>query len=331
MSSGGSDAPNGSGLVAPCLAKADLGAAAEHLDRHEFFWLDLEDPTDAELARIGELLHLHPLTLEDAKAFHERPKREEYDDYVYLVVYGVDAGAEPGSHLLREVHLVISGSCVVTIHHGAFAAVEDLRKRYDGLRVRGEQFVIYKILDAVIGTYVPVLARTDDDIDDLEQTVVSNPNEECLQRIFALKRDLIAMRRVVTPMRDFFARDEQKIAELPGMQPDDRLYLRDLYDSLIRVSDLIDSYRDLLSGATDMYLSTIANRQGEISKQLTIIATIFLPLSFLTGFFGENFSFLTGHILNHTWTFFVLGLGLLAASVVGLWFFFRRKGWLTPG
>jgi len=131
-------------------------------------------------------------------------------------------------------------------------------------------------------------------------------------------------------MRDFFARDEQKIAELPGMQPDDRLYLRDLYDSLIRVSDLIDSYRDLLSGATDMYLSTIANRQGEISKQLTIIATIFLPLSFLTGFFGENFSFLTGHILNHTWTFFVLGLGLLAASVVGLWFFFRRKGWLTP-
>ena len=215
-------------------------------------------------------------------------------------------------------------------HPDRLAAVEDLRKRYDGLRVRGEQFVIYKILDAVIGTYVPVLARTDDDIDDLEQTVVSNPNEECLQRIFALKRDLIAMRRVVTPMRDFFARDEQKIAELPGMQPDDRLYLRDLYDSLIRVSDLIDSYRDLLSGATDMYLSTIANRQGEISKQLTIIATIFLPLSFLTGFFGENFSFLTGHILNHTWTFFVLGLGLLAASVVGLWFFFRRKGWLTP-
>jgi magnesium transporter len=114
------------------------------------------------------------------------------------------------------------------------------------------------------------------------------------------------------------------------MEPDDTLYFRDLYDGLVRTSDLIDSYRDLLSGATDMYLSTVANRQGEISKQLTIIATIFLPLSFLTGFFGQNFAFLTGHILNHTWSFFVLGLGSLFAAIAGFIVFFRRKGWLTP-
>ena len=98
----------------------------------------------------------------------------------------------------------------------------------------------------------------------------------------------------------------------------------------MRSSDLVDSYRDLLSGATDMYLSTVANRQGEIAKQLTVIATIFLPLSFLTGFFGQNFSFLTSHILNHTWSFFVLGLGLLVASIGLLWFFFRRQGWVGP-
>jgi magnesium transporter len=135
------------------------------------------------------------------------------------------------------------------------------------------------------------------------------------------------MRRVVTPMRDFFARDADEISRLPGMEHEDTLYFRDVYDTLVRTSELIDSYRDLLSGATDMYLSTVANRQGEISKQLTIIATIFLPLTFLTGFFGQNFAFLTGHVENTTWSFFVLGLGLLLVSVVGFWIFFRRKGW----
>jgi magnesium transporter len=180
----------------------------------------------------------------------------------------------------------------------------------------------------VLSSYVPVLDRIDDAIDEIEQNVIEQPREESLQRIFSLKRDLIAMRRVVTPMRDFFARDTDEIRHLPGMEPDDLLYLRDLYDTVVRISDLIDSYRDLLSGATDMYLSTVANRQGEISKQLTIIATIFLPLSFLTGFFGQNFAFLTGHIQNATWSFFVLGLGLLVVSIVGFWIFFRRKGWL---
>jgi magnesium transporter len=158
--------------------------------------------------------------------------------------------------------------------------------------------------------------------------VIETPTEESLQRIFALKRDLVAMRRVVTPMRDVFARDAERIAELPGLESDDRLYFRDVYDTLIRVSDLVDSYRDLLSGATDMYLSTVANRQGEVNKQLTIIATIFLPLSFLTGFFGQNFSYLTGHILTSEWSFIVFGVGLCVVSVIGFLIYFRRKKWM---
>ena len=189
--------------------------------------------------------------------------------------------------------------------------------------------MIIEILETILSSYLPVLDRIDDEIDEIEQNVIEQPREESLQRIFSLKRDLIAMRRVVTPMRDFFARDAEEITHLPGMEPDDTFYFRDVYDSLIRTSDLIDSYRDLLSGATDMYLSTVANRQGEIAKQLTIIATIFLPLAFVTGFFGQNFAFLTGHILNHTWSFFVLGLGSLLASIVGFSIFFRRKGWLS--
>jgi magnesium transporter len=313
-----------------CLRRPDLGDVASHLEQHKFFWLDLEAPTADELDHLGDLLHLHPLTIDDVSKFSERPKREHYEGYVSLVVYGVDAEAAPGESLLREVHMLISGDYVVTLHPAHFGVLDELRTRLKEEGVRGEQALIYRILDTVLGTFVPVLARTDDEIDEIEQSVIEQPREESLQRIFSLKRDLIAMRRVVTPMRDFFQRDADEITHLPGMEADDSLYFRDLYDSLIRTSDLIDSYRDLLSGATDMYLSTVANRQGEISKQLTIIATIFLPLSFLTGFFGQNFTFLTNHILDQTWTFFALGLGGLVFSIWILWLFFRRKGWLNP-
>ena len=118
--------------------------------------------------------------------------------------------------------------------------------------------------------------------------IVEATNEQ-LQRIFALKRDLVTMRKVVTPQRDIFARSIDQLAELPGLTVDERDYFRDVYDHLIRISDLIDSYRDLLGGATDVYLSTVANRQNEVMKQLAVIATIFLPLTFITGFFGQNF------------------------------------------
>jgi magnesium transporter len=315
------------GQTVPCLHNADHEEVVEHLERGQFFWLDLEDPSDEKLRKLGERLGLHPLTVDDAQTFNERPKIEEYDNYVYLVIYGVDPSTTPGGTLLREVHLIVSGDYVITIHRGPLDALAELRARVGTHPLRGEQYLIYKVLDAVISTFFPVLTRTDDDIDEIEESVIQEPKEEILHRIFALKRDLVAMRRVVTPMRDVFARNADRITELPGLEADERLYFRDVYDSLIRVSDMVDSYRDLLSGATDMYLSTVANRQGEVSKQLTVIATIFLPLTFITGFFGQNFSFLTGHILNTTWSFVVFGLGGLLLSTIGFLIYFRRKHW----
>jgi magnesium transporter len=312
----------------PCLHNPDHADVVEHIDAGQFFWMDLEDPSEEELDKLADKLKLHPLTLDDARSFHERPKIEEFDTYMYLVMYGVDSGVQSGQRLLREVHMIVSGAYVVTIHHAPIPALAELRERTAKAPPRSKQFMIYKVLDAIIGTYFPVLQKIDDEIDDIEEAVIASPDEESLKKIFSLKRDLVAMRRVVTPLRDVFARDADRISEIPGLQGQDTAYFRDVYDSLIRVSDLVDSYRDLLSGATDMYLSTVANRQGEVGKQLAIIATIFLPLSFLTGFWGQNFTFLTGHIIDHTWTFYVFGLGLLVASVLGLFFFFKRKKWI---
>src|ERR1700749_1310149 len=135
------------------------------------------------------------------------------------------------------------------------------------------------------------------------------------------------MRKVVTPQRDIFARSVDEVAELPGLELDERDYFRDVYDHLIRISDLIDSYRDLLSGATDLYLSTVSNRQNDVMKQLTIIATIFLPLSFITGFFAQNFGWMVTHITGAP-LFWGLGVGSMAVTAVMLLMFFRRKGWI---
>jgi magnesium transporter len=326
--SSGKPAGRGTHLRVPCLVDPDHDAIAQHLQRDQFIWIDLGDPQEEEIARLGHLISLHPLTVEDARTFHQRPKLEEYEGYVFMVVFGVDPGTETGGPLVHEFHLIISGDYVVTIHRRPFPALDELRKRYDGAPVRSEAFLVYKILDAITSTFVPVLSRVDDEIDDLEAQIIAEASQESLQQIFSLKRDLVAMRRVVAPMRDVFARDAERIGDLPGLEGDDRLYYRDLYDGLLRIAELVDAYRDLLSGAADLYLSTVANRQGEINKQLTIIATIFLPLTFLTGFFGQNFAFMINHILDTEAAFIGLGLGLLVVSVIGFGIFFRRKGWL---
>ena len=318
----------GSGLAVPFLSDPEHEDIAQHVAAQRFFWLDLQAPTERQLEKLARLFDLHPLTVEDARKFGERPKLEEYENYVFMVAYGVDAGTSSGGPLLREVHLIVSGRYVVTIHRRPFKALEQLRERYDAHRVRSEQFLVYKILDAVTATFFPVLTRIDDDIDAIEEEIVQDPSEEILRRIFSIKRDLVAMRRVVSPQRDVFARDAERIQDLRGMEADDRFYFRDLYASQIRIADLVDSYRDLLSGATDMYLSTVANRQGEINKQLTIIATIFLPLTFITGFFGQNFKYLVTNWINTDWSFWVFGVGLLVVATIGFLVYFRHRRWM---
>jgi magnesium transporter len=184
------------------------------------------------------------------------------------------------------------------------------------------------VFDALTDSFFPLLARMDDEIDELEAAVLAGPTDGQLQKLFAMKRELVAMRKVVSPQRDLFARSIDELADLPGLELDERDYFRDVYDHLIRISDLIDSYRDLLSNTTDLYLSTVSNRQNEVMKQLAIVGTIFLPLSFITGFFGMNFGWLVTKGITPTWTFFVLGLGSMLLTCVALLRFFKRKGWM---
>jgi magnesium transporter len=319
---------SGFSFVAPCLNSVDEAAIKDHLARDHFFWLDLTAPSSEEIEALRELFGFHPLALEDTQHFGQRPKLEHYGDYVFLVFYGARDPDPGGTNVLREVQMFVSGKYVVTVHQDQLPALDEQRSRLDGLVLHSEQFLLYRIFDALTDSFFPLLARMDDEIDELEAAVLAGPTDEQLQRLFAMKRELVAMRKVVTPQRDLFARSIDELAELPGLELDERDYFRDVYDHLIRISDLIDSYRDLLSNTTDLYLSTVSNRQNEVMKQLAIVGTIFLPLSFIVGFFGMNFKWLVNEGITSTWSFFVLGLGSLLATCLVLVRMFKRKGWM---
>jgi magnesium transporter len=314
--------------VVPCFNAVDRPAIAKLLDSDQFFWLDLTGPTSEDIEALRELFGFHPLALEDALHFGQRPKLDHYEDYVFLVFYGAQAGARDDGGLLQEVQMFISGKYLVSLHTDPLPALDEQRTHLDGLVLHSEQFVLYRVFDALTDSFFPVLAAMDEEIDELEAAVLAGPTDEQLQRLFAMKRTLVSMRKVVTPQRDLFARSIDQIADLPGLQLDERDYFRDVYDHLIRISDLIDSYRDLLSSTTDLYLSTVSNHQNEVMKQLAIVGTIFLPLSFITGFFGMNFGWLVREGIASTWSFFVLGLGSLLVTCVLLVLFFKRKGWI---
>ena len=305
-------------------ASPDSQTVRRLLAAGELLWLDLYQPGEAELALLGEVFGIHPLAAEDAAHFGQRPKLEEYDDFTHLVVYGARGVGEG----MVEVHGFSSGQYLVRGRRDDGRAFADLRSR---LQRRGKPvprlLLLHHLLDGRVDGFFPVLSGFDDRIDELQDEIFAKPTDEQLSELFTMKRWLIGVRKVVTPQRDLVAALVAGVSELPGMTQEIERYFRDLYDHLIRISDLVDSYRDLLTGSMDAYLSTVSNRLNAVMKQLTVIATIFLPLSFLTGFFGQNFAWMIRRLTSLS-AFLWVGLGVEVAAVAGMLVFFRRSGWL---
>ena len=225
------------------------------------------------------------------------------------------------------MHAFLSGGYIVTLHQGGCAALKEARERLEAQTPRSEQFVVYRVLDGLTDTFFPILESLDERMEGLDAEIFDRPQPHQLEEITALRRQLVELRRVVTPQRDLLARGIDDILEIPGLEADSRNYFRDVYDHSIRISDQIDSYRDLLAGTRDAYLSVVSNRLNQITKQLTVVATIFLPLSFIVGFFGQNFKWMIVNI-DSAGDFFVLGIGSLVLSVIGLLAWFRRGSYL---
>jgi magnesium transporter len=297
-------------------------------------WLDLKPADPDGIALLRDVFEMHPLAIEAVSEFGQRPKIEDFGNAVYLVGYGV---AGLGKDDLSEVHTFIAKDYLVTIRKDHCHALDRLWDRLGqpgGLPTGTNRplrlILLHHILDSLIDSFFPPLSDFDDHIDDLQEKIFAKTNNDQLAELFSMQRWLVNVRKVVAPQRDMMAALVAGMVELPGMTADSDPYLRDLYDHTIRISDLIDSYRDLISNAMSAYLSMVSNNLNVVMKQLAIIATIFLPLSFLTGFFGQNFAWLVARLGNLP-VFLILGLGTELLAVAGLYALFRRRGWLGQG
>ena len=305
-------------------ASADTQTVQQLLDKDELLWFDLYRPDTDELGMLATVFGIHQLAIEDAAQFGQRPKVEDYDDFTQLIAYGVqDAGEE-----LVEVHFFYSTKYLATVRHGDCAAFAEVRNRIARRpKPVSRLLLMHHIFDELTDGFFPVLSAFDDRIDQLQDEIFAKPTDAQLSELFNRKRWLIGVRKVITPQRDMVAGLVSGMNELPGMTREIERYFRDLYDHLIRISDLVDSYRDLLTGSMDAYLSTVSNRLNVVMKQLTVIATIFLPLSFLTGFFGQNFAWMVRR-LGGLGPFLVIGLGTELVIVASMVIVFRRRGWI---
>ena len=311
-------------LLTDCLEGELTRPAIEvALKDDKLLWLDLADSGPETIALLREVFKIHPLAIEDAQEFNQRPKIEDYDHFVYLVTYGARSLGQP----LTEVHCFYAETFLVTVHRDEIPAIDDACRTLTRLPTNRRLVALYRVLDHLIDSMFPYLAAFDDRIDELQDQIFVKPTEDKLAALFDLKRELVELRKTVTPQRDMMGSMLSQVMRIPGMTAETERYVRDLYDHLIRISDMVDSYRDLLSGSLDAYMSVVSNRLNDVMKQLTIIATVFLPLSFLTGFFGQNFAFLVNH-MGSVGAFVGLGLGTEVLAVVILLAMFRRRGWM---
>ncbi|MBO0682330.1 MAG: magnesium transporter CorA family protein, partial [Candidatus Dormibacteraeota bacterium] len=264
----------------------------------EGFWLDILEPGEDDYRLLQDIFHFHWLTIEDIREPNERPKLDEYLGYAFAVVF--TASLEGDDVKFAEHHIYQSPRHVVTVHHEPEPALDALRRRIaESAEITKGQpgFLFYLILDTLVDAMFPALDQLDVLIDAFQDQIIERPGPAALRRIYDLKRTVIDVRRHLGSQRDLIQRLTTRAIQL---DPETSVYYRDIYDHVIRQFETADSLRDLLTGTMDVYLSTVSNRQNSTMAQLTVVASLFLPLTFLSGFFGMNFGTLVGHISSGT-------------------------------
>lgn len=288
-------------------------------------WLDLDGEDHAESEALLSGFGFHPLAIDDALRESHVPKVDDYEDYLYLVLHAIQFQPEGAEINTLELDIFVGRTYLVTYHHEPIPALEavwKLAQRGERHVVRGMDFLLYELADRVIADFMPVVDALDEAIDQVEDEVFSRPTPTVLNRIFSLKRAVLHLRRVIAPEREVLnrlARDDYAVID-----PRDRIYFRDVYDHLVRLYDINEALRDLISGALDTYLSVSANRTNEIMKVLTVVTVALMPPTLVASFYGMNFANLP--LLTHPAGWGV-ALALIIASFVGPLLVLRQRGW----
>ncbi len=291
-------------------------------------WLNVTGLSDTDLvAKLCSGYGVHPLVQEDILHTSQRPKVEVYDDHIYMVVKMIRYDEKIGELDIEQVSIILADSVVITFQEKEGDVFDPVRERIRSgkglIRKQGADYLAYALMDAVIDNYFLALEKMGEDVDAIEDQVTDHAGQEVANMIHRLKRELILLRRAVWPLRDGLAilmRDALALVK-PGTQP----FIRDLHDHTIQIMDTVESFRDMASGLLDVYLSSVSNRTNSVMKVLTIISTIFIPLTFIAGIYGMNFRRMPE--LSYPWAYPAVLL-LCALIAIGMLLWFRRKGWL---
>jgi magnesium transporter len=289
------------------------------------FWLDIESPADDDFRLLEHTFHFHPLTLEDIRHLNQRPKLEDYEGYSFAVLFAVDWREE--ALTMREIHLYVGERYLVSVHLEPSPELKELFQRIEAapeLTRKGAPFLFYLVVDKLVDSMFPVIEQLDDEADRLEDALVDAQDKTILARIYSLKRAVVDLRKVEGAQRDMFQRLTTRSAGQPS--PEMMIYYRDVYDHLVRQYETLDSLRDLLSSAMDVYLSSVSNSLNISVRRLTALAALFLPITFVTGFFGMNFAWLVKHIESPV--AFWLAVLLMVLVLLFQYTYFRRKDWI---
>lgn len=291
-------------------------------------WLNVDGLHDVQLIReIGERAGLHPLVVEDVLSTGQRPKVEDYDKQLFIVVRSLSWDEQREEIEEEQLSIVLGDHYVISFQEQPGDEFDPIRARIrngkGAIRTRGADYLAYQLIDAIVDEYFTLLEKVGDRLAELENEVMTRPDQATIHEIHHLKRELLVMRKAVWPARDLLnslIRDDCSL-----VSDHTRIFLRDAYDHAVQVIDTLETMRDLVSGLIDLYLSSVSNRLNEVMKLLTMIATIFIPLTFIAGVYGMNFD--TMPELRWRWGY-PLVMGIMAAIGVGMLLWFRRKSWL---
>lgn len=304
---------------------------ARFLDSYQVVWINVDGLGDADLLdRLGSVLSLHPLALEDVLNTHHRPKVESYQDNVFIVTRMARIRHEVLD--IEQVSLFLGDKFVLSFQERPGDCLDPVRARIRKNRTRvrflGADYLAYALVDAIIDGYFPVLEHYSARLNDVEDRLVAAPERHSVAQIHQLKREFQVLRHGVWPLREAL-RDLS--GEMPFIRDETRLFLRDCHDHVIQIVDILETYRERAAGLTDLYMSSLSNRMNEVMKVLTIIATIFIPLSFVAGVYGMNFNPEASpfNMPELNWYLgYPFALGIMVLVAAGLLFYFRRKGWI---
>ena len=316
----------GSHRIEENLTAADLPELLK--DQSAVIWVDMESPTEVDEQVLLDVFHFHPLTVEDCRENRHYPKVEEFEGYLYFIVHGVRAETSSERFNTIELDGFLGNNYVITYHHDYFRSIANVKQLLRTTPVacqRGTAFLLHQILDQVVDYYSPILDDFDTRIDKLEDDIfnLKQPNNSILSEIMELKRSVLRLRRISIKQMDILHRMSR--GEFPLIPDEMRPFYRDVYDHLVRVVDLSENYRDLISGSLEAYLSVVSNRLNEIMKVLTIFSAIMLPLTFIAGVYGMNFDNMPE--LHSRYGYFAVLLIMILVAIGMLWFF-KRRGWI---